>query len=141
LEKVMKYKVSELEGELLDAAVAMAENAGIEPEWIDVSTFEDLAKGSRRMVHGGPGRAHLYSSNWADGGPIIERERILLSPLDGEWRAVHTPSGHNDDAEPFDEYSKSFGPTPRVAAHGHTALIAAMRARVASRFGDEVELP
>jgi hypothetical protein len=60
------------------------------------------------------------STNWAQGGPIIERERIRLDPR-GVWVAGHDSSN--------DEYS---GPTP---------LIAAMRCYVASRFGDEIEVP
>jgi hypothetical protein len=139
----MKHKVSELEGPLLDAAVAMAEGLSFAIESWQSNPPRPaacwLTTGGGLPDYGqGP---YSPPTSWQQGGPIIERERILLSPLDGEWRAVHTPSGHHDDAEPFDEYAKSFGPTPRVAAHGHTALIAAMRARVASRFGDEVELP
>ena len=59
--------------------------------------------------------------NWAQGGPIIERERIELRPFDGEkWIATDNLN------EEF------FGPTP---------LIAAMRCYVASRLGAEVNVP
>jgi hypothetical protein len=61
------------------------------------------------------------SENWADGGPIIERERIRLDPR-GVWVAAH-------DTCEWTEYS---GPTP---------LIAAMRCYVASKLGDEIEIP
>jgi len=65
------------------------------------------------------------STNWAQGGAIIEREGISLSRR-GEhswsvWGAVL------NDFE-FDE-------------EGETPLIAAMRGYVASKLGDEVELP
>ena len=68
------------------------------------------------------------STNWAQGGPIIEREKINLNCGDdtwgvaeGVWEAAH-PRGMN----------VSFGPTP---------LIAAMRCYVASKLGDEVDIP
>lgn len=62
------------------------------------------------------------STNWAQGGPIIEREMIELVPQfpalwDAMYRTQHIP---ND------------GPTP---------LIAAMRCYVASKMGDTVEIP
>ena len=62
------------------------------------------------------------STDWAQGGPIIEREEIRLTPpLAGEtdWLAA---CGNPDVA----------GPTP---------LIAAMRCYVASKLGDEVNVP
>ena len=65
------------------------------------------------------------STNWAQAGPIIEREAIQLTPDEytGTWAAFTTREG-----EPYD-YT---GPTP---------LIAAMRCYVASKLGDEVEIP
>lgn len=68
------------------------------------------------------------STNWADGGPIIEREFITCG-----WNWSHEV-GHMGWARispPF--YSHRYtGPTP---------LIAAMRCFVANRLGDEVEVP
>ena len=65
-----------------------------------------------------------YSTDWAQGGPIIEREGITLrSCIDGAaW-----------DAElAYEETILAPGPTP---------LIAAMRCYVASKLGDEVDIP
>ena len=63
--------------------------------------------------------------SWEFGGPIIEREEIGFAKYgpNGSWKAVigETPRG-----SPF------YGPTP---------LIAAMRCYVASKLGDEVEIP
>ena len=65
------------------------------------------------------------STNWSQGGPIIEREEISVNWASGQWQA-HTA---NDQ----DEYVQiEYGPTP---------LIAAMRCYVASKLGDEVEIP
>ena len=62
------------------------------------------------------------SRNWALGGPIIERERIgVWHYQQKDWMASWWKDGR-----------QAFGPTP---------LIAAMRCYVASRLGDEVEVP
>ena len=70
-----------------------------------------------------------YSGEWEHGGPIIERERIAVG-FDGfddvdsalpVWSACKYVDG-------FERY----GPTP---------LIAAMRYYVASKLGDEVNVP
>lgn len=66
------------------------------------------------------------STDWAQGGPIIERERIdLMWQMGGRpyWLAETQPD-HNDQSE-----------------EGSTPLIAAMRCYVASKLGDEVEIP
>ena len=71
-----------------------------------------------------------YSTDWLLGGPIIEREEISISrefaASKVEW-AAWTPAPIRDDAEAF-----GYGPTP---------LVAAMRCYVASKLGDEVEVP
>ena len=63
-----------------------------------------------------------YTSDWAQGGPIIEREGIelLCESLGFRWVAIPQK-----------------GPEWR----GTTPLIAAMRCYVASKLGDEVEIP
>lgn len=69
------------------------------------------------------------STNWSQGGPIIEREWLDLTPWPNEsredmwWHCQQHDSG-GDCAQ--------YGPTP---------LIAAMRCYVASKLGDNVELP
>ena len=68
------------------------------------------------------------SSNWAQGGPIIEREKI------GFWAYTLDEEGNENPgwyAETFEGY----------VANGKTPLIAAMRCYVASKLGDEIELP
>ncbi len=109
-------KISELQGAALDWAVARAEE---QPTRI-VSGLVFIPGGDNWNP----------SSNWAQGGPIIEREEISISRefCSGgvEW-ACWTPAPFRDDAEAF-----GYGPTP---------LIAAMRCYVASKLGDEVEIP
>jgi len=66
-----------------------------------------------------------YGADWSYGGPIIERESISLTPCDDmeSWAA---------DATFRQGVETQYGPTP---------LIAAMRCYVASRLGDEVDIP
>ena len=67
-----------------------------------------------------------FSSDWNKGGWIIEREKITLdsTAIVGQWMAIlYVP-----DEEPWEMR----GPTP---------LVAAMRCYVASKLGDEVQLP
>jgi hypothetical protein len=101
----MQIKVSELKERALDWAVAICEhNVGWEPEGED---------------------RDFYSTDWAQGGPIIEREKIRLDTTwnceDGYWSArMDTVGGW---------------------WLGDTPLIAAMRCYVVSRLGDTVEIP
>ena len=65
-----------------------------------------------------------YSSDWACGGPILERERISIR----QWTdmpIIHAYMPH--DGAPW-----GAGPTP---------LVAAMRCYVAIKLGREVEVP
>lgn len=62
-----------------------------------------------------------FSTSWLQGGPIIEREKY----------EIH--NGANGERVAHGEFQKyGIGPT---------ALIAAMRCHVASRLGDEVDVP
>jgi hypothetical protein len=115
----MKHKTTELAGAMLDAAVIAA-----------LGMTDDDAAG---VGLGCPDWRQRFkpSSSWAHGGPIIERERIsvLRDALDAEDRWV---AGSQFWIEGGFDGVMEFGPTP---------LIAAMRAFVASKLGDQVELP
>jgi len=76
------------------------------------------------------------SEYWGDGGPIIEREKISIEYMAGAgdagvdvWVATMTFPDKEFDGVAFSEEQ---GPSP---------LIAAMRCYVASKLGDEVEVP
>ena len=65
-----------------------------------------------------------YQGDWSQGGPIIEREKICAScPSTGDF---------------WDARLHKF---PPEYTRGPTPLIAAMRCYVASKLGDEVEIP
>lgn len=123
------YKTDELDGALLDAAVAKAE--GFPSFWIAPGD-----NGRNESCVLGPSRAEdarfdwCPSSTWEQGGPIIEREKISMEYCAAlDWSAVH--------GEAFTGICPPYGAVLR----GETALIAAMRAYVASKLGETVELP
>ncbi len=116
----MKIKTSELIGAALDWAVAISQKVCIgEPLH---STFALEFK----LMHDSGDLQ--FSTDWAQGGPIIEREEISIeygrAEFKSEWIAYKL--GLPDEDNP------QGGPTP---------LIAAMRCYVASKLGDEVEIP
>jgi hypothetical protein len=108
-------KTSELTGAALDWAVAKCEGIGLGP------------RGSVVYYHEGEPAMWQPSTDWAQGGAIIERENIKLTPR----KPFH------DDWEAEYRYSQGGG----LNAFGPTPLIAAMRCYVASKLGDEVDVP
>ena len=112
-------KTSELIGPALNWAVAKCEG------W-DAPICKNPTWAVPIYIATNDTRLHTYapSTDWAQGGPIIEREEIASYPMPIEvgdaWRA-----------EQYGRYLQA-GPAP---------LIAAMRCYVASKLGDEVEVP
>jgi hypothetical protein len=96
-------KTSELTGAALDWAVAECE---------DVYCFDG---------------SYTPSTDWSQGGPIIEREGVTLTQYDDypNWSATLYATDYN-------EHTHVTAPTP---------LIAAMRCYVASKLGDDVNIP
>lgn len=109
----MKIKTSELIGPALDWAVIYAQCLeATEGKPILARDLADIA-----LRNG----ATSATTDWSKGGPIIERELISVSSQ---------TNGHSWAAKGAHNYS--YGPTP---------LIAAMRCFVASKLGDEVDVP
>ena len=109
-------KTSELSGVALDWAVAKCE-----PNPENVTHQNGVIR--RQPVQ------YVFSPSidWAQGGPIIEREGLTVEYLhDSRWIARH-PIAKRHSRPIFGE--------------GTTPLIAAMRCYVASKLGDEVEIP
>ena len=106
----MKIKTTELKGNALDWAVAKCE--GIQDSDF-VRTHMD---------------AWTYSTDWSQGGPIIEREGISTVQEGDAADWVASVYDHKAD----DWHLHTLGETP---------LIAAMRCYVASKMGAEVEIP
>lgn len=109
-------KTNELSGDVLDVAVVLALGYTINE--------------NRCAVLNGTSEFNVDCFNpsevWAQGGPIIERERIELRC----WEFHSTPWKASIGRDSFE--LEEYGPTP---------LIAAMRCYVASKLGDEIEIP
>jgi len=115
----MKMKTSELTGAALSWAVDKAQG------WSDIDLPVFLYKHARVN----------YAANWHQAGPIIERERIEIRWSDGRWIAMHWADNSGMAKKPaqrFKHNQQMAGPTP---------LIAAMRCYVASKLGQEVDVP
>jgi hypothetical protein len=109
---------AELIGRALDWAAAKAEG-------FDAIRYEAERRKQLHRRDDAQPRAYSPSADWAQGGPIIEREKIILD-LDGNegWIALK----FNDE----NCVAEEAGPTP---------LIAAMRCYVASKLGPTVQVP
>lgn len=112
-------RVAELEGVELALWVGRADGADFGP---DYNQGEYIITGGYSGI---TPEVYAPHEDWAQGGLIIERERIALDPITrnrhhtAEWQAqVWVP------------FAVQTGPTP---------LIAAMRAFVASKFGETVD--
>ena len=114
--KPRSMKTSELTGHALDWAVAKCEGM----DWL----FEDLTLPC-------PGAA--YSTEWAQGGPIIEREKLWIG-----YSASGTMLKLVVMEDAVVQCHKVASP---CSTTGPTVLIAAMRCYVASKLGDTVDIP
>jgi hypothetical protein len=132
--------VSQLSGVLLDCWVACAENP-------QEKIFKNCDGWTLRWHQ----KPKPYSTDWAQGGPIIERDQIFLDPP----HEVHYNGGPNAGWKRYDQWTATvsartrtlpLNDTPKALGMpggvgrgaGETPLIAAMRAKVASHYGDEV---
>lgn len=89
--------------------------------WISADILDSLKiRRELNLCHDG---LHFWpSADWQHGGPIIQHEEIdLLVHDDGIWDATIRPYGKKT-----------------VYGRGQTPLVAAMRAYVASKYGEEV---
>lgn len=128
-----KIKTAELTGAALDWAVAIAMG------WLKQIAITDYGDGQEEVfffhpvrddqdevVHAG-GDRWKPSTDWSVGGPIIEREGISIDQRKGEPCRAFI-------GKPINQAFAMFAP------HGEP-LTAAMLCFVASRLGDEVDVP
>lgn len=126
----MKIKVSELSGAALDWAVAKAEGYYLFLEVDGKWRCEIGDKGAHDV--GALGKyGYSPSTNWNQGGPLIDRARMSF---------VSQGTGPEDE-----DGNQPILAIPAVLLYkigsGKTHLIAACRAIVATKFGDEIEIP
>ena len=129
-------KTAELKYRAIDWAVAKCEGYEIVRMRGNEITFLD------RTDDGALNERQIgYSTDWAQGGPIIERESIfLVREKAGHmgrrlWAATlgaNKAVGIGEESIKLYRDAFVYGPTP---------LISAMRCYVASKLGDEVDIP
>lgn len=132
-------KVSELSGALLDYWVGRADAGdgfvGRIAQYTDGEAYCVVPCGTRGEHGWTDQRKYQPSSDWATGGPIIELERIIVGTLqrmadNGLWTHLHWTGRAYHPNNRWNDYAPGFA--------GDTPLVAAMRAYVASKFGEEV---
>lgn len=118
-------KTAELNGAQLDYWVARA----LDDRQARIVGAEEHERCETRFGDQWPWNRFMPSSAWMDAGPIIEREHITL-----DWNV-------------FNKADPNYDPTPWMGLidggtifYGATPLVAAMRAYVASKFGEEVPI-
>lgn len=117
---MMKIKVSEATGVVLDWLVAKCEGLVLRHASIANGCYMDHQ--CEDDAPSAPGYAYSPSTEWSQGGPIIDREGIGFYKANASRCWAH-PYGGDYKAE------------------GKTPLIATMRCFVISKLGEEVEVP
>ena len=112
---VKKVPVKELSGFVLDYFVAKASGTDV----IIVGNGDD-----KHLTYSDTGEQYSPSTDWAQGGQIIERFGICVSRVKA-IKSYHWVAG--------------LSPTPKTPYYGDTPLIAAMRCLVGNAIGDEVQ--
>jgi hypothetical protein len=126
--------VSQAEGPVLDWLVSTITN----PEWTD----EDRAFNTFNYVDVGDANDEPYSpsTDWSQGGPIIEQEKITIRPVCHAERTEGGADLYRQDGWTAHVTPKEYWITPRPES-GPTPLIAAMRCFCVSKLGETVEVP
>lgn len=118
--RLRRIKTSDATGNALNWLVATCEG------WAEYTNDEVFGKVFQRSPSGNLVHLRLddtrYSEDWAEGGPIIEREAIGFSTMDGvTWIADSFVTSHQQ--------------------YGPAQLVAAMRCHVSGKLGAEVDVP
>lgn len=127
---MVKVKVSELTGPALDWAVAKCEGVHSLPDF--------KVQYACRDFH--------FSTDWSQGGPIIEREGIASRKSNEKWYAMLSVDLGDSERAQWSQYTfkgvpSSASTSRRCRFEGSTPLIAAMRCYAARKLGEEVEIP
>ena len=121
-------KTSELTGAALDWAVSRCEGHESRCSWM-LEKEGYAAWQAYEMAWGNP--LPNYSTNWAQGGPIIDREEISIVKVGRSIDDAMAPHPECWCAHKDGLYSR----------YSETPLVSAMRCYVASKLGNAVELP
>lgn len=117
-----QIKVSDADGRVLDWLVAKCEGNSFAGDYPHL-----LASGFR------PPR---YSTDWSQGGPIMDRE-LIDTYYDIHWK--YDPADPEDNGERW--FASPAGDSDMVGVYGATRLIAGMRLHVIRKLGETAEIP
>lgn len=134
----MMIKTSELIGDQLDWAVATCEGY--------TSLRKNAHRFDRALIMTPPRKEYgpvflddlAYSGDWSIGGPIMDAQYIETTVIPAGFDPKEHPPIVDGDVWEAKHYPGDCDP---VEAAGPTRLIAAMRCYVASKLGDEVDIP
>lgn len=128
----MKLQTKSLTGAALDWCVAKCERYEAEPQ-IDEGFWLEHATATPTYLHN-----YTPSTDWAQGGPLIQRERINV----GNYHMANAARVEGATNPMFAFRAYPFGSINSADdSYGPTPLIAAMRCYVASKLGAEIEVP
>lgn len=118
--------------------IKVSETTPVQLDWLvakcvgDFALYHDIEEWHRFLNLWTDSAFLHYSSNWANGGPIIERECIATYASGACSVPPKNPDYWVAEILATDGMFTQFGPTP---------LIAAMRCYIASKLGDTVDVP
>lgn len=130
MRNMIEVKTAELEGVALDWAVALA--AG----WASARLIPIITPSKTYYeVHAPSGLELRPSTDWCQGGPLIAKYQVALIP------EAHDGHEGTEMSERWKADVYYAGGEQYTTDHCDTALIAACRAIVATKFGDAVCIP
>lgn len=117
---VIEVKTADLIGPALDWAVARAEGYTAHLG-IDGNIYSSPAAWIRDSRYCAPGVGIIWkpSTEWSQGGPLIEKYHVQIAPVRKQWLAMHEAGDFRADSP----------------------LVAACRAVVSAKLGDTVQVP
>lgn len=131
----------QLDGETDPVKIEFIKNTFSDCKAVPCFVSEDGYKSeySSKLANRGVAGKIQFSTDWAQGGPIIERESLWIRES-----AVASPAIADQvtpDEKWFAYASRRYERGDLGCYYGETYLIAAMRCYVASKLGGEVEVP
>lgn len=119
-------KVDEATGVTLDWLVAECAGLQVEVKNSDGKSIVRLTNHHDMFSSGARKWVFEPSTDWSQGGPIVERENISLASQSTRWAEF---------------WQADIGHSSKFTQWDHKPLIAAMRCYVMSKLGETVEVP
>lgn len=132
----MKIKTNVAKETALDWAVAKCEGHEVAISrggWVVFDTHQDCPP-PVNDYDDSRWQTYSPSTNWAQGGPIIEQEKLSLDLTDDVF-------DHGTNSAVLLDQPEWWASIEEYTGRGPTPLIAAMRCYVAAKLGDEIDVP